>query len=270
MTYQAPLPNTGAILPVLGSGQAWEGSVYNGNFTGVDAAIGADRARLTTIEGKLVGNGLVPAGTTAARDGLYGVPSNAAARVALANSGARWFNTDNGYQERYFSPAADAGAVAWNSSKAGGWAPADAPANLPFIDLSFPTTSKTWAELTLGVAASTAAYTEVSDIWGWHDPATNPDRIIPKVAGVYEVNLEASIPTNGGFIRALKNGGTITTGGGGSSSTGLGTGPTTGRYTNLLMNGTTDYVSVNVYGANAVINVTAHVVMRYIGPDRSN
>jgi hypothetical protein len=122
MTYQAPLPNTGAILPVLGSGQAWEGSVYNGNFTGVDAAIGADRARLTTIEGKLVGNGLVPAGTTAARDGLYGVPSNAAARVALANTAPRWFNTDAGknYTQQYFAQDGDAGAGV-NTRTTAGW-----------------------------------------------------------------------------------------------------------------------------------------------------
>lgn len=107
MSYQAPLPNTGVILPVLGSGQAWEGSVYNGNFTGVDAAIGADRTRLSTIEGKIGSNALVPAGTTAARDGFYGIPSTAAARIALANAAPRWFNTDKGYLERYFAATGD-------------------------------------------------------------------------------------------------------------------------------------------------------------------
>lgn len=126
MTYQAPLPNTGAILPVLGSGQAWEGSVYNGNLSGVDSAIGADRARLTTIEGKIAGNALIPAGTTAARDGLYGTPSTAAGRVALANAAPRWFNTDKGYEERYFAPTSDSAQAGYNTLFArvgGGWLP---------------------------------------------------------------------------------------------------------------------------------------------------
>lgn len=126
MTYQAPLPNTGAILPVLGSGQAWEGSVYNGNFSGVDSAIGADRARLTTIEGKIGNNAVIPAGTTAARDGFYGTPSTAAGRVALANTAPRWFNTDKGYEERYFAPTSDSGQAGYNTLFArsvGGWGP---------------------------------------------------------------------------------------------------------------------------------------------------
>lgn len=146
MSYQAPLPNTGAILPVLGSGQAWEGSVYNGNFAGVDAAIGADRARLTTIEGKLVGNGLVPAGTSAARDGLYGVPSTAAGRVALANAAPRWFNTDagKGYTQQYFAQDGDAGAGIFTRTAAGWYAAIDS-ARVP---LSGFTTAVTGGTLT--------------------------------------------------------------------------------------------------------------------------
>lgn len=126
MTYSAPLPNTGVILPVPGSGQAWEVAVFNANFTGVDNAIGADRDRLDDLEAKLVNNPLIPAGSSAARDGFYGTPASASARVALANSAPRWFNTDKGYQERYFAPVSDNAAPGYNTlyaRGAGGWSP---------------------------------------------------------------------------------------------------------------------------------------------------
>ena len=125
MSYQAPLPNTGAILPVPGSGQDWEVAVYNGNFTGVEAAVTADRARLSSIEGKIANNAVVPAGTTSARDGFYGTPSSAAARVALANSVPRWFNTDKGYTQQYFAQDGDAGAGIFTRATAGWYAAVD-------------------------------------------------------------------------------------------------------------------------------------------------
>lgn len=128
MSYQPPLPNTGVILPVPGSGQAWEVAVYNGNFTGVENAIAADRTRLTTIEGKIGNNALIPAGTSAARDGFYGSPTTAAGRIALANSAPRWFNTEKGYLERYFAPTSDSATGGYNTlfaRGAGGWLSAE-------------------------------------------------------------------------------------------------------------------------------------------------
>lgn len=123
MSYQAALPNTGVLLPVPGSGQAWEVTVYNANLTDVDTAIGLDRGRLTTIESKIGSNALVPAGTTAARDGLFGVPASAAARVALANAAPRFFNLDKGYTQQYFAQDGDAGAGVFTRTTAG-WYPA--------------------------------------------------------------------------------------------------------------------------------------------------
>lgn len=67
--------------------------------------------------------GLIPAGTTAQRDAYWTVPGTAAARVALANKGARWFNTDKGYQERYYSANADASANLKLSLPTSGWKP---------------------------------------------------------------------------------------------------------------------------------------------------
>lgn len=45
-------------------------------------------------------------GSTAERDVLYGVPTATADQVALANRNIVWFNTDKGWSETYFSPAA--------------------------------------------------------------------------------------------------------------------------------------------------------------------
>lgn len=121
MTYSAPLPNTGVILPVPGSGQAWELPVFNANFTGVENAFVADRGRLSTIEGKIGNNGVIPAGSSAVRDGFYGVPASAAARVALAASGARWFNTDVMKEQVYYAKTGDAGAAANQTQPTQGW-----------------------------------------------------------------------------------------------------------------------------------------------------
>lgn len=135
MSYQAPLPNTGVLLPVLGSGQAWEGSVYNGNFTGVENAIAADRSRLSSIEGKIGSNAVIPAGTSAARDGFYGVPASAAARVALANAVPRWFNTDKGWEEQYFATEGDAGAGRF-TRQFGGWYPSVTSGRVPLSNFT--------------------------------------------------------------------------------------------------------------------------------------
>lgn len=57
-----------------------------------------------------IGGGLYPAstgqmgkGTTAQRDGFYGVPTTDVQRVALANSSPVWFNTELGWEESYYA-----------------------------------------------------------------------------------------------------------------------------------------------------------------------
>ena len=58
-----------------------------------------------------VGGGLYPSataqigkGTSAQRDGFYGVPSTDAQRVALANGVPIWFNTEKNWEESYYAP----------------------------------------------------------------------------------------------------------------------------------------------------------------------
>jgi hypothetical protein len=168
MSYQAPLPNTGVLLPVPGSGQGWEVAVFNGNLSSIDSAIGADRGRLTAIEAKIGNNAVVPRGTSAARDGFYGVPGTAAARVALANSAPSWFNTDKGYLERYFAPTSDSGQAGYNTLYArgkGGWVPEGAgliPINWPTPIITGNATGVVVNGNTLLIPASNTGVTKIA------------------------------------------------------------------------------------------------------------
>lgn len=64
-------------------------------------------------------------GTTAERDAIYGVPATTAERVALANRGISWFNTDLGWEESYYAPTGSAGLTAPGlvAAAAAGWYP---------------------------------------------------------------------------------------------------------------------------------------------------
>lgn len=55
---------------------------------------------------------LIPAGTTAQRDAFWGAPTIDSARAALANKGARWFNTTLGWEEAYYAPTGLSGLTA--------------------------------------------------------------------------------------------------------------------------------------------------------------
>lgn len=50
MTYAAPTPTIGLTLPVPSSGQKFETTNVNGNFTLIDSAFNADRNRLGSLE----------------------------------------------------------------------------------------------------------------------------------------------------------------------------------------------------------------------------
>lgn len=68
-----------------------------------------------------VNPGYVGFGTTAQRDAYYPTPGNAAARVALAATAPRWFNTDKGFMQQYFAQFDDAGVAAPFAKKVFGW-----------------------------------------------------------------------------------------------------------------------------------------------------
>lgn len=125
-------PNLGLTLAVPGSNEPFDTAVVNANFEAIDDEVGSQRADSTTTDTRLdtiekftnptVANptmGISPAGTSAQRDGLYGVPADAAARVALANKAPRWFNTEKGYEQQYFAATADAGSGPFSRTTAG-------------------------------------------------------------------------------------------------------------------------------------------------------
>lgn len=106
MSQQPPTPNIGLVLPVPNSGQPWRTTDYNTLFTTIDTAFGADRTRLSTLEGSVdpagIGSKGIPAGSTSARDAFWGIPSDDPGGLALQQKGARWFNTDLGREESYY------------------------------------------------------------------------------------------------------------------------------------------------------------------------
>lgn len=106
MSTQPPTPNIGLVLPAPNSGQPWRTTDYNTLFTTIDTAFGADRTRLSTLEGSVdpagIGSKGIPAGSTSARDAFWGIPSDDAGALALQQKGARWFNTDTLWTEAYF------------------------------------------------------------------------------------------------------------------------------------------------------------------------
>lgn len=126
-------PNYGWYLPgggstgLYGADETADVDKLNQDLIEIDADLFAVSERAGAIEKFTIPTapsatpGLVPAGTTAQRDLYWGSPANAAARVTLANKGARWFNTDKGWEEQYFSQFDDASAILRNSSTTFGW-----------------------------------------------------------------------------------------------------------------------------------------------------
>lgn len=111
-------PNLSLTLAVPGSNEPFSTPVVNANFTAIDSEVGVRRSADTALSGRLDAvepyllpsygtpatgkNGLTPSGTTADRDAFWGSPAAGQARIDLANRGARWYNEDKGWTERYY------------------------------------------------------------------------------------------------------------------------------------------------------------------------
>lgn len=121
---------------------------------------------------------------------------------------------------------------------------------------------------TLGTAGA-LAYVEASDPDGWHNPAVNPTRITPTVAGRYLIMAEVEWASNGTGLRILQIGrNNVFTNR--VRAIVLAADDAVGSLqlaTEVALNGTTDYVTVTVFqNAGGALNVTARVVARYLGP----
>lgn len=136
MATLAPTPNIGLVLPEPNTNEPFSTAVVNGLFTQIDSAFGSDRARLAEVETKAsdyisrrdlyllptaATPGLAPGGNAAQRNEFWGVPADAAQRLSLARRGARWYNTERGWEEAYYARNDDgAGEL---GTRDGGWFP---------------------------------------------------------------------------------------------------------------------------------------------------
>lgn len=136
-------------------------------------------------------------GTSAERDTRFGSTASAAERVALANSDSRWYNTEKGYSERYYSATADASALPRNSAAVAGWYPA-----IPgqFFASGFITSgSASTTDTLLPIAEN-----QITDPFRLVKPA---QKIIPAVAGWYELSVYLGQSGTGALqVFAKKNG----------------------------------------------------------------
>lgn len=191
----------------------------------------ADRSRLTTLETAVDNPTVYVASSEAARNTHWGTPTTGSTQLALQNLGATTIRTDLQMTERYF--AAYSGSNL-GGARVAGWYPVANEA------LFMGTATRTAASGTsYAPGASGFSYTEVADTLSWHNPSTNPDRIIPNREGVYRVTCSAQWGANATGRRD----GQIQRNGGDFISF-YGTGATVRNYSMsgvAYMNGTTDY-----------------------------
>lgn len=143
---------------------------------------------------------------------------------------------------------------------------------LPYLEMTCAATIDNNQARTLGTVSTpiAAAWTEVSDVSGWHDASTNPTRITPNVSGRYLALVEVAwngntsglryghLGLNGTFParwrRLLPSTASDATGG-------------VGIAVEVTLNGTSDYLEVNVLqSSGGNLAVDARVVVRYLGP----
>jgi hypothetical protein len=188
--------------------------------------------------------------------------SSAARTTALAapSQGMVSYLTDSGTTWQYFS-AYD---VSTNpgGAKTAGWYPFGGQA------IFYGTASRSAATGTdYSPGASGFAYTEISDTLGWHDPTTNPDRIIPKSEGIYRVTVSVQFAANATGVRVgylSKNSAT-------EISAYYGTGATQRNYSMSgisYMNGSTDYFNLSLFSqtSGGALTMSVQTMVEYVRP----
>jgi hypothetical protein len=114
--------------------------------------------------------------------------------------------------------------------------------------------------------ASGFSYTELADTLAWHDPTTNPDRIIPKSEGIYRVTASAQFAASasGGRNGQIQKNGQ-------DFISFYGTGVTVRNFSMsgvAYMNGTTDYFNAAAYSQDSggSLTIITQVSVEYIRP----
>ena len=275
-TYSTPY--MGFVRPVPGSAEpyitsrensAWE--AVDAKFQAVDTTVAAqgssDDARLDALEPLVLPGGanagVTPRGTTAQRNTHWGTPGTAAARVALANKGARWFNLDLGYEEQYFSGTADAGMSPLVSTPSAGWYPSGVRMK-PFVLVD-----KTIAQSTAsGNATLTLAATAAYDIYGMYNPAQNT-RLTAPIGGLYRCTYRvrtnsATLPL---AVAAYRNGTVYARGSGSAAAMTGGASSVSETFTVFMSAGQYLELVVSSTGVTPIIlGGETFFELEYIGP----
>ena len=108
------------------SGFSFTGNVASVNVTLKDqAGASVSSERVSVMFTQPTSTGQMGKGTSAQRDGFYGIPTTDAQRVALANSVPVWFNTEMGWEESYYAVSTLSGLTVRGllSNVASGWYP---------------------------------------------------------------------------------------------------------------------------------------------------
>jgi len=190
------------------------------------------------------------------------IVASAAARDALIASptqGQRVFRTDLQAEEVYY------GAYNASTNVAGaataGWYPA------PGTTFFYSTATRTTAAGSTYLMGETGfSMTERRDVLAWHDASTNPTRVTPTIAGIYQFSTNAvwsgSVTVH--RIRAYINGTA-------RSATSVATGLADGAANTMVtqMNGSTDYYTVDFYNDSGTPTITSYLAVTYLGPANS-
>jgi len=138
---------------------------------------------------------------------------------------------------------------------------------MPSQAIFYGTASRTFVSgTTYSIGASGFAFTEISDIFAWHNPSTNPDRITPTVEGIYRVSAYLALSGTGAGgqnKQVLKNGGQIFAFGGLNSNYGA-----MNNVSQMVsMNGSTDYLTFTGNQDSGVnMTASAQVSVEFVRP----
>jgi len=190
---------------------------------------------------------------------VFATAAERTSELSSPSQGMMSFLNDSGcifqYMEVYNVSTNPAGA------KVAGWYP------IPSQAIFYGTASRTFATgTTYSIGASGFAFTEISDIFGWHNPSTNPDRITPTIEGIYRVSAYLALSGTGAGgqnKQVLKNGGQIFAFGGLNSNYGA-----MNNVSQMVsMNGSTDYLTFTGNQDSGVnMTASASVSVEFVRP----
>lgn len=179
--------------------------------------------------------------------------------LAAPSQGMVSFLTDSGTTWQYYE--------LYNASTNPGGAKTAGHYPMPSQAIFYGTASRTFVSgTTYSIGASGFAFTEISDIFAWHNSSTNPDRITPTVEGIYRVSAYLSLSgvgTGGQNKSVLKNASTIFAFGGLNSNYGA-----VNNVSQLVsMNGSTDYLTFTAnQDSGSNMTAAASVTLEFIRP----